>query len=118
MTTKKTAEDFLIERNIVIKGATSFPLNLTRDTHMQSKRDIVQAMEDYAEYKHSFLSNVNTRFMLFRIVEYYPSGGMSDCTGKYETLQQAKEAIKEKGYYEDYYVYDRWIDEVVFSDEA
>jgi hypothetical protein len=49
----KTAEEFLIERNIVIKGATSFPLNLTRDTHMKSKRDIVQAMDDYADYKHS-----------------------------------------------------------------
>ncbi len=54
----KTAEEFLIERNIVIKGATKFPLNLTRDTHMKSKRDIVQAMEDYADYKHSSLSDV------------------------------------------------------------
>ena len=54
----KTAEEFLIERNIIIEGATSFPLNLTRDTHMKSKRDIVQAMDEYADYKHSFLSNV------------------------------------------------------------
>lgn len=55
----KNAEDFLIERNIVIKGAERFPLNLSRDTHVQSKIDIVQAMEDYADYKHSFLSDVS-----------------------------------------------------------
>ena len=47
----KTAEEFLIERNILIKGAKSFPLNLSRDTHMQTKDDIIKAMEDYAKYK-------------------------------------------------------------------
>lgn len=50
----KTAEDFLIERGVVIKGAKTWPLNLTRDTHIGSKREIIQAMEDYAEYKYMF----------------------------------------------------------------
>lgn len=47
------AIDFLISRNIIINRDldTRFNLNLTRDCHIKSAKDIVQAMEDYHKHK-------------------------------------------------------------------
>lgn len=47
------AIDFLIHRNILRDRNLDkkFPLNLTRDCHIKSANDFVQAMEDYHKHK-------------------------------------------------------------------
>lgn len=35
------------------------------------------------------------RFMVFSFPEYYPSGGLGDCAGSYDTIDEANTAIKE-----------------------
>lgn len=42
-----TAEEFLIERRILIKDAKTFPINLSRDTHIHTKNEIIKAMDDF-----------------------------------------------------------------------
>ncbi len=44
----KNAEKFLKERNI-LNGNEQFPINLSRDTHIKTKNEIIKAMNDYAE---------------------------------------------------------------------
>jgi hypothetical protein len=33
------------------------------------------------------------RFMVFELVQYYPSGGISDCMESYDTLEEAKRIV-------------------------
>lgn len=51
MLTKKIinkAELFLRERNILL-DSERWPINLSRDTHIKTKEEIVKAMEDFAK---------------------------------------------------------------------
>ena len=43
------AREFLEEKRILIKDAKTFPINLSRDTHIKTANNIIQAMEEYAE---------------------------------------------------------------------
>lgn len=47
----KTAKEFLEEKGILIKGAETFPINMSRDTGVSTARSIIHAMDEYAEYK-------------------------------------------------------------------
>jgi hypothetical protein len=58
------------------------------------------------------------RFMVFSFPEYYPSGGLSDVIGDYDTIEEAKEAIEKGDIFisSDFcYVFDREIGEQVFN---
>jgi len=44
------AKEFLIKKGI-LNSNKNFPINLSRDTHIQTAEDIVEAMEEYAELK-------------------------------------------------------------------
>jgi hypothetical protein len=47
------AIEFLIQKRILTDRDLDkkWPLNLSRDCHIKSAKDIVKAMEEYAEYK-------------------------------------------------------------------
>ena len=50
---KLSPEDFLIKNNVIKSDYTtdqSFPMNLSRDSHIKTVRDIVLSMVEYAEY--------------------------------------------------------------------
>ena len=50
---KSRPEDFLIKNRVIMNDYTTdqkFPMNLTRDTHIKTVRDIVLSMVEYAEY--------------------------------------------------------------------
>ncbi len=50
---KLSPEDFLIKNSVIKSDYTTdqnFPLNLSRDTHIKTVRDIVLSMVEYAEY--------------------------------------------------------------------
>ena len=38
------------------------------------------------------------RFWLFMYEMYYPRGGMSDCVGSYDTIEEAIKGAEERGY--------------------
>ena len=79
--------------------------------------DVHKCMKEYSKSKSDCISNVINRYMLFRVIDYYPSGGLSDCVGRYNTIDDAKKDIVIKEYYEDYYVYDRILDKVVLDSD-
>jgi len=48
-----TAEDILINHRVLldtIENSGNFPLNLTRDTHIKSAKDIKKAMIEFAKF--------------------------------------------------------------------
>jgi hypothetical protein len=53
------------------------------------------------------------RYLLFAYDIYYPSGGQDDVIGDYDSLDEAKEAIKKNSHRDHYEILDlqdrRWI---------
>lgn len=56
-------------------------------------------------------------FILFGTIEYYPSGGMRDCLGAFESTKEMLTFITEKGSREDYHAYDIKNDVVLDFDD-
>lgn len=47
------------------------------------------------------------QFLLFKISEFYPSGGLSDVIESFEDLESAVEYVEEKSIYVGVYIWDR-----------
>lgn len=56
------------------------------------------------------------KFVLFQYEGYYPTGGLGDVTGSFDTLEEAKEAVTKKRK-DTNEVVDRDTWEIVWSDE-
>lgn len=54
------------------------------------------------------------RFMIFRITEYYPSGGLSDCLYSLDNLEDAIEYYHDNGIFEGY-IFDRIEGKIVYD---
>ena len=71
-----TAEEILIKENILLKTieeSGNFPLNLTRDTHIQTAKDIKKAMIEFAKlHVEAALEEANRKV----IVTYYYDEGI------------------------------------------
>lgn len=52
------------------------------------------------------------RYMLFSFDTYYPSGGMSDFIGSYDTIEAAY-ANAMRGYTDNYHIYDTVANKIV-----
>ena len=47
------------------------------------------------------------RYLVFGYDRYYPNGGMSDCIGSFDTIEEAKNAVREDN--PDFWdIYDRF----------
>jgi hypothetical protein len=60
------------------------------------------------------------RFMVFELVQYYPSGGISDCMESYDTLEEAKRIVvgknRDRNNWCMYEIFDRIEGVMVVSD--
>jgi len=54
------------------------------------------------------------RYLLFCGSNYYPNGGMNDCDGSFDTIEEALEALNKKEWSKDWYhIVDRQTMEIV-----
>jgi hypothetical protein len=51
------------------------------------------------------------RYWAFSTTQYYPSGGTADRIGKFDTIEEAREALIANGYADDRYIVDVVTDE-------
>lgn len=56
------AEKFLFDKGIINRRET-FPINLTRDTHIGTKEKLIQAMDEYASLKSSHSISMNQLYL-------------------------------------------------------
>ena len=72
-----TAEEILIKESILLKTieeSGNFPLNLTRDTHIGTAKDIKKAMIEFAKlHVEAALKEANRKVI---VTYYYDEGGI------------------------------------------